>query len=119
MNDAMRARVAAVVVAAHGSKSVSCVYDYDARRYRNVSAEVSESGLAGYDYETRSHFSGGGAGSLDFYDYEARAHVQLSVDRDSFSGYDYCTRHHFSGTVASGSVSLYDYHTRKYYNFSA
>lgn len=119
MKESTRARVAAVVGSAAQKKSLGSIYDYSKSGYRNVSATVSDNGVAGYDYSTSSHFSGGGSGTLDFYDYANAKHVQLKLDGNSFSGYDYDTQKHFSGTVNGNSISLYDYETSAYYNYSA
>ena len=115
MKDKSRARVAAAVIALVQRQDISSVYDYSVSKHRSISATHDGSSLNGYDYDTRSHFSGSGD---TFFDYETNSHVQLTVDRQGFTGYDYHTNSHFSGTVNSGSVSLYDYGTSKYYNFS-
>ena len=118
MKETTRARVAAVVGAAALRKRVSAVYDYSTSRYRSISAEIGTSGVTGYDYSTSSHFSGGGGGSLDFYDYDNSKHISLKFNDQRFEGYDYATQRHFSGTVSGNSISLYDYETNKYYNYS-
>ena len=116
MHEETRVRVAAVVGSAAAHKSVGAVYDYSARKFKTATCSV-ENGVQGYDYGTRSHFSGN-RGSLDFYDFQNRKHVQLKLEGQNFSGYDYATRKYFSGTVNGSSISLYDYETRKYYNYS-
>lgn len=119
MKESTRARVAAAVAAAAKGGKVNAVYDYSAAQYRNASADVRGGRVTGYDYSTSSHFSGGGSGKLDFYDYENAAHVQLKLEGDKFSGYDYHTQSHFSGTVRGSSISLYDYQVGGYFNFTA
>lgn len=118
MKDTTRARVAAIVGSAVKRQSVSSVYDYSMSGHRSISATVSDSGVSGYDYSTSSHFSGGGGGALDFYDYHNAKHVQLALDGYSFSGYDYDSGRHFSGTANGGSIAVYDYETSKHYNYS-
>ena len=41
-----------------------------------------------------------------------------AVHGNNFDGYDYDSQRHFSGTVSGGSVSLYDYETGSYFNYS-
>jgi hypothetical protein len=118
MKEPTRARVAAVVGATIKKKKVSSVYDYSQGGHRSASAKVTDGKVSGYDYDTSSHFSGGGGGKLDFYDYDTSAHVQLKLNGNKFKGYCYHTGSHFSGTVKGSSISLYDYETGQHYNFS-
>ena len=118
MKDSARARVAAIVGAASKGKNISSVYDYSSGGHRNTSVSINGGQISGFDYTTSSHFSGGGSGNLDFYDYETSKHVQLKMNGNNFDGYDYHSGRHFSGTVNSGSVSLYDYETAQHHNYS-
>jgi hypothetical protein len=118
MTDSTRARVAAAVASAAKEKTISSVYDYAGGRYRRTSASTSGSGLSGFDYDTGTHFSGGGGGRLDFFDYQNSAHVQLKLEGNQFSGFDYHTSSHFSGSVSGSAISLYDYQTGRHYSFS-
>ena len=119
MKESARARVAAVVAAATKSKKVSSVYDYSTGEHKNASARVQGRKVRGYDYSTGSHISGSGSRNLNFYDYETAAHVDLKLTGKKFKGYDYHSRSHFSGTIRGRSISIYDYETGQYYNFSA
>ena len=119
MKHEARARVAAIVAAVNKGSSISSVYDYAKSVHRKTSADVRSGQITGYDYDTSSHFSGGGSNSLDFYDYETSTHIQLKLNGNQFSGYDYHTSQHFSGTVNGNSISLYDYQTSQHYNFGA
>ena len=118
MTDPTRARVAAAVASAARKETISSVYDYAGGRYRRATASFSGNGLSGFDYDTGTHFSGGG-GRLDFFDYQNSAHVQLRLEGNQFSGFDYHTSSHFSGNVSGSSISLYDYQTGRHYSFSA
>lgn len=117
MKDPTRARVAAVVGAAAMKRNVSSVYDYSSGNHRNTSAKVENGRVSGYDYNTSTHFSGGGS-NLDFYDYDTSAHVQLKMNGNQFNGFDYYTNSHFSGSVNGSSISLYDHETGQHYTFS-
>jgi hypothetical protein len=118
MKDSTRARVAAAVSAAIKKKKVSSVFDYQSGKHRRASADVSKGKVTGFDYDSSSHFSGGGSGKLDFFDYDTSSHVQLKLEGRKFSGFDYNTNSHFSGSVSGNSISLYDYETGQYYNYS-
>lgn len=118
MKDSTRARVAVIVGAVSKGKSISSIYDYSSGGHRNISVSIKGGKVSGYDYTTSSHFSGGGSGNLNFFDYETSKHVQLKINGNNFDGYDYHSGNHFSGTVNSGSVSLYDYETAQHYNYS-
>ena len=118
MKDSTRARVAAAVSAAFKQKKVSTVFDYQSGKHRRTSADASNGKVTGFDYDSSTHFSGGGSGKLDFFDYDNSSHVQLKLDGKKFSGFDYHTNSHFSGTVSGSSISLYDYETGRYYNYS-
>ena len=70
MKDSMRARVAGIVGAVSKGQPVSSIFDYSAGGYRNISVSINNGQVSGYDYSTSSHFSGGGSGNFDFFDYE-------------------------------------------------
>ncbi|SFD03040.1 hypothetical protein [Collimonas sp. OK412] len=118
MKNTTRVRVAAVVGAAALRKDVTAVYDYSMSGFKNISASIAVGAVTGYDYSTSSHFSGGGNGSLDFYDYHNSKFVQLKLKEKTFEGYDYDSQKFFAGSVSGGSISLYDYETNQYYNYS-
>ena len=119
MKHELRARVASVVAAATSGANVNSVYDYSKNVHRQASVQINMGQISGYDYDTSTHFSGGGNGVLDFYDYETSKHVQLKLNGNQFSGYDYNSSSHFSGTANNRSITLYDYETSQHYNFSA
>jgi len=118
MRDGTRARVAATVAAATLKKSVGSVYDYDASTHRIMSVDIRNGQVNGFDHGTSTHFSGGGGGSLDFFDYEHSQHVQLALNGTSFSGFDYHTGQHFSGNVNGSSVTIFDHETGSHHSYS-
>ena len=118
MKESNRARVAAIIGAASKRKNISSIYDYSSGSHRYTSVSINGGRIAGFDYTTSSHFSGGGSGNLDFFDYETSNHVQLKMNENKFDGYDYHTGSHFTGTINGGSISLYDYETAQHYNYS-
>jgi len=133
MDQAICARVAAIVGSAALQKVVSAIYDYSAAGHRNVAADARTGSISGYDYSTSSHFSGTGtstpggirggisggvSGSFDIYDYQRSAHVSFRLDNSVFSGYDYSTSSHFSGSVNASAIWIYDNATGKHYIYS-
>jgi hypothetical protein len=119
VKDSTRARVSAAVASAFKKARVSSVYDHQAGKHRQVSADTSQGTVSGYDHDTSTHFVGGGSSNLNFYDYETSTHVLLRLEGDKFSGYDYHTQSHFQGTVSKNSVSLYDHEKGQHYIFTA
>lgn len=97
------------------SSRASAVYDYSESRYVNFSGDVSFQNVNVYDYDQRCYVSGS-LGSL--YHYGNRSYVQLDVNGTNFRGYDYDTRNNLSGNVSGSAVSLYDYGTSAYFNYS-
>ena len=118
MKNSTRLKVAAAVGAKFHKKSISSVYDHSEKSYKNITANVTNGSLSGYDYSSSKHFSGTGNNDLTFYDYETSSHVNLNLDGNSFSGYDYNSSKHFSGMINGNSISLYDYETSRYYNYN-
>lgn len=101
--------------------SVSSVYDFDNRKYTNMSGEVSESKINVYDFEMSCHITGNGKnGEYSIYHYGTGKHINITVNKSqkTFNGYDHDTGKHFSGDVRNNSISIYDYETSKYYRFS-
>jgi len=125
------ARVAAVVGSAAAQKRVSAVFDYSAQKQPNVSADVRTGDLSGYDYSTSSLFSGAVSsrnnsrfnnsdfsGSFEIYDYQKSARISLTLEINTFAGFDYSTQSHFCGSVNGSAISIYDYSTGQYHDFS-
>ena len=88
-------------------KQSGAIFSYDSGEY----ALMSDT----YDYHSGSHI---GTNSNGVYHYGIRSHISLNITGNNFSGYDYNSGYHFQGTVLGGSVQLYDYHERRYYNYS-
>lgn len=117
MKQSTRAKVAAVIAAVMKGQKVSTVYDCSIGSYRNISSEVSEGRVTGYDYSTSSHFSSTSAGKLDFYDYETSTQVRLKVEGSDFLGYDCHSSQNFSGTIDGNTISLYEHETSQSYSY--
>lgn len=115
MKPQVRRAVAYIVGCAISQKRSSAVFDYATRQYYNLSVNLSESGIAAYDYTQRCHISGSYS---SLYHYGERQHISIHIEGDRFSGYDYGECCHFSGSVNGNSVTMYDYGVGSYFNFS-
>jgi hypothetical protein len=119
MNANTRANVAYVAARAITHKNTSSVYAHGTGHI-NISGTVQESRVSVYNHRISAHFTGSGSGGrYSLYDSGRSAHVTLNIKGSRFDGYDFGTSDHFSGTVQpTGSVSLYDFGTGSFYNFS-
>lgn len=84
-------------------------------QYYNFSINLSENGIAAYDYAQGSHISGSYS---SLYHYGEGQYISIRIDGAKFSGYDYGEQCHFSGLVNGNSVTMYDYGVGSYFNFS-
>jgi hypothetical protein len=110
-----RRAVALVVGWEASGRSPSVVYDQDAGGHFRFGGKVSRAKVSVYDYDRGCYLSGRLA---SLYDHGTGAHVQLKVERGRFEGYDFASSTHFSGRVAGTSISVYDYQTGGFHNYS-
>lgn len=115
MKPHVRRAIAYIVACIISGKQSSAVYDYASSQYYNFSINLSESGIAAFDYTQGSHISGSYS---SLYHYGEGNHISLRIEGDRFSGFDYGESCHFSGSVNGNSVTLYDYGVSSYFNFS-
>lgn len=115
MKPHIRRAVAYIVGCAISHKRSSAVFDYVTSRYYTFSINLSESGIAAYDYTQRCHISGGYS---TLYHYGEGLYISIRMNETRFSGYDYGEQCHFSGSVNGISVTLYDYGVGSYFSFS-
>lgn len=97
------------------NKRSTAVFDYAKSQHYPFSVNLTESGIAAYDYTQHCHISGGYS---SLYHFGERHHLSLKIDGDRFSGFDYGERCHFSGSVSGNSVSMFDYGVGSYFNYS-
>lgn len=119
MNGNARANVAYVAARVITGKNTGSVYAHGAGHI-HISGQVDASRINIYNHRASAHFTGSRSGhQYSLYDFGRSAHVNLNIKGNRFDGYDFGTSTHFSGTVQStGAVSLYDFGTGSYYNFS-
>jgi hypothetical protein len=96
-------------------RTSGAVYDSQASRHINMSGTLTSSRVSAYDHDQNCHISGSGT---SLYHYGNGAYVTLQLNASRFSGFDYDSQQHFTGNVNGRSVSLYDYETGRYYNYS-
>jgi hypothetical protein len=96
--------------------TATSVYDYDAGSYFSIDGEVSTTRVNVYDY-SRSCYLDGNPPSL--YDYGQSQFFDLELKGgQKFSGYDYGSSSFFDGEVKGDAVSIYDYGTGNYHDYS-
>jgi hypothetical protein len=115
MKPHVRRAIAYIAACIISGKRPSTVYDLTSSQYYNFSINLSESGIAAFDYTQSSHISGSYS---SLYHYGEGHHISLRIEGGRFSGFDYGESSNFSGSVNGNSVSLYDYGVGSYFNFS-
>ena len=115
MKPHLRRTVAYIAACIISRKNVGAIFDYTTSTYYNFSINVSQSGIAAYDYTQRCHISGSYS---SLYHYGERHYISLKIEGDRFSGFDYGEHCHFSGSVNGNSVTFFDYGVSSYFNFS-
>lgn len=115
MKSHVRRAIAYVAACIISGKRSTAIYDYASSQYYNFSINLSESGIAAYDYTQGSHISGSYS---SLYHYGESQHISLRIEGNKFTGFDYGESCHFSGSVNGNSISLYDYGVSSYFNFS-
>lgn len=120
MKENQRAAIAAVAVALTNNCTISSVYSYELATYITLSVKVTSDSVSIYDYSRMCSISGNsnGQGKFNLYDYGTFGYMTISINAGKIDGYDYVSGWHFSGTVRNNLVSIYDYETCCYYNFS-
>lgn len=115
MKPHVRRAIAYIMACAISKKKSGAIYDYSTSQFYNFSINLTESGIAVYDYTQGSHISGSYS---SLYHYGEGQHISIRIDGVRFSGYDYGEQCHFSGSVNGNSVTMYDYGVGSYFNFS-
>lgn len=115
MKPHVRRAIAYIAACVISDRRSTAIYDYTSSKYYNFSINLSESGIAAYDYTHNSHISGS---YFSLYHYGESHHISFKIDGDRFSGFDYGTSSHFSGSVKNNSIVMYDYSVSSYFNFS-
>ncbi len=115
MKPHVRRTIAYIAACVILNKRSTAIFDYATSKYYSFLINLSQSGIAVYDYEQRCHISGG---YTSLYHYGERAYISLSIDGERFSGFDYGEHCYFSGSVSGNSVSMFDYSVSSYFNYS-
>lgn len=116
MKSDLRAIMAAVAAAHNRKTTLTSIYDYSEGSYRTVQVSFNGSNLSGYDYPRSAHISG----TLpSLFWYGDSHHVMFTPQGNGqYSGFDYGSSSHFTVNVSGSGISLYDYETNSYYNYS-
>lgn len=118
MHERTRVKVAATVAASSLNNQVLKVTDLDAGQEYRIRALMRNGRIDGFDYQTEQHFKGMSSQSLNFYDYEMKAHVHLKLIGRKILGFDLKSNTAFNGQVHGRLISLYDYETEQTYRFT-
>ncbi|MET4160662.1 hypothetical protein CFI10_08205 [Marinobacterium iners] len=118
MKERTRAKVAATVAAATLNTQVLKVTDLDEGTVYRIRALMRHGRVDGFDCHSEHHFKGMSSHSMNFYDYEAKAHVHLKLVGSKILGYDLATETAFNGQVHGRLINLYDYETEQTYRFT-
>lgn len=108
MENAIFARIAAIVGSASMKRPVSAVYDNATARYVSVSADTTKGGVSGYDTALRCFFAGNSKTDLSFYDTATRAQIKLILSGDEVQGFNYATKSFFRGHVYGKNLVIRD-----------
>lgn len=115
MKPHVRRAIAYIAASIISKKRATAVFDYATSQYYNFSLNLSQSGIAAYDYTQNCHISGSYS---SLFHYGDSHYISLKIDSNKFSGFDYGESCHFSGSVNGNSVSMFDYGVSSYFNFS-
>lgn len=117
MDTHTRTYIAAIVKAVvSGDERISAIYSYEAWEHLTMSGTISHGRLQLYDHDRSEHVTGS---MPSFYDHGSGDHFTLSRVADGqFNGYDHATASHFTASANGGSITVYDYGTGQYYQYS-
>lgn len=115
MKAEQRAIIAAIAAAAVNGRSYSGTYDFDRGQHIHTTAKVDDGRVTGYDFARSAHVTGTLPALFDF---DESSHLQLNVDGNKVTGYDFGSSFHYSATVSGNSVSMYDYESATFHQFS-
>lgn len=83
-----------------------------------MTGEISPEKVNVFDYSQDCHVIGDkGSDGFTLYHYGTQKEITLKVEGKKFSGFDSDTAQSFSGTINGKTIVLFDYETRKNYNF--
>lgn len=115
MKDHVRAAIASIARASHSGASPSAIYDFSKGKHRIISGSYSDGAVNAYDHEIGAHISGT-MGNL--YHFGEGAHIQITMNGNSFTGYDFGSGYHFSGNVNGSNVTVYDFESSQHYSYA-
>lgn len=116
MSPETRAAVAAITLAHASGRKISSIYDFSQGGHRSISVSVNNEQVRAYDYMSGCHIQGR---LSSVYHYGRSGYIQIKgSSAGKYKGFDYTTSSHFQATVRGRNVSLYDYESGSYFNFS-
>jgi hypothetical protein len=115
MTAATRRAVAYIAGRLVTGRNSNGIYDFDAGNHFNFSGTVEPGRVHIFDYTSSCHI-GGSPGLL--YHHGTGGHLNLKLRQGRINGYDFHSGAHFSGTVSGSKVSIHDFETGNFYNYS-
>jgi hypothetical protein len=110
-----RRAVAYIVARLVENTDITSVYDHDAEKCFSFGGKISSTTVDVYDYERRCPVGG----SLDsLYHYGNKKALSLVIRGNDFSGHDDDSGKPFSGSAGNGLITIYDFESRKQFNYS-
>ena len=98
----------------------SNIYDYNESAYSQISGNVNAGEAKLYDYHRSAVFEGRNTGrEFNLYDYGHSEFISLKKKGiKKYEGYHYGNSSYYEITISGLTITLYDFSTGQYYNFS-
>lgn len=120
MRQYQRAALALVVAKLEFGNHKSNIYDYHESAYSQISGNVNVGEAKLYDYQRSAVFEGRNTGrEFNLYDYGHSEFISLKKKGiKKYEGYHYGNSNYYEITISGSTITLYDFSTGQYYNFS-
>jgi hypothetical protein len=115
MKEYTRSNIAAAAFAMVSGRSVNSVFSHDVARHRKVQATFRGGRLDAYDYDRGAYFQGDNGNLYDFGD---SCHISMQINGVKVEGYHYGEGSYYEAKVSGTSVTIYDYATARWHDFS-
>lgn len=115
-----RTSIAAIAYQLISNKKCNSVYSYDVSRNIDFLGKVTSKLINVYDSERNCFLtsSGSACNNYNVFDSGLNAYVSLRIRNNRFEGYDYNSGMFYNGKVDDGSITIFDYETGKYHQYS-
>ncbi len=120
MKQYQRAALALVVAKLEFGNHKSNIYDCHESAYPQISGNVNTHEAKLYDYQRSAIFEGRHTErEFNLYDYGHAEFISLKKKGiKKYEGYHYGNSSYYEITISGSTISLYDFSTEQYYNFT-